>query len=220
MTHATLPLTDALRQYLLAHSLREPPILQALRAETTKLSAHAMQISPEQGQFMQLLIQLLGAHKALELGVYTGYSALSVALALPETGRLIACDINTETTAIAQRFWQQAGVAHKVTLRLAPALETLNALLTAGEAGSFDFVFIDADKQNYVSYYEKSLSLLRQGGLMMIDNVLWQGRVADENVQDPDTQAIRDLNQRVVADARVRISLLPLGDGVTLAQKC
>lgn len=178
-----------------------------------------MQISPEQGQLMALLVQLMGAKKTLELGVFTGYSALAVALALPADGQVIACDVSADYTAIAQRYWQMAGVAHKIDLRLGPALETLDQLRVEGHVESFDFAFIDADKRNYDSYYEKSLQLVRPGGLIAIDNVLWSGRVADPTVQDNRTQRIRALNEKIYQDPRVSLSLLPIADGLTLAVK-
>lgn len=219
MSHYTLNLTPQLYQYMLSASLREPKVLQELREETVKLPGSQMQISPEQGQFMALLMELLNAKKTIDIGVYTGYSALAVALALPEEGRVIGCDINPETSLIAKTFWQKAGVDHKIDLRLVPALETLDKLNTQGEAETFDFVFIDADKQNYLNYYEKSLPLLRRGGIVMIDNVLWGGDVADTTVNDASTVAIRAFNNVLHNDERVTISLLPLGDGVTLARK-
>jgi caffeoyl-CoA O-methyltransferase len=178
-----------------------------------------MQISPEQGQFMRLLIQLIGAKKTLEVGVFTGYSSLSVALALPADGKIIACDVSEEFTAIARRYWQEARVAEKIDLRLAPALETLDELLATGQAKTFDFAFIDADKENYDAYYERSLQLIRPGGLIAIDNVLWSGRIADPHIQDESTQAIRALNQKLRNDERVTLSLIPIGDGLTLALK-
>ncbi|MGB3694480.1 MAG: class I SAM-dependent methyltransferase [Spirulinaceae cyanobacterium] len=217
--HKNLNLSDRLHQYLLSVSLREAKILTQLRQETAQLPGARMQIAPEQGQFLALLVQLLGAKKTLEIGVFTGYSSLCVALALPADGKVIACDVNEESTAIAHRYWQQAGVSHKIDLRLAPALETLQQLLNLGEAGSFDFVFIDADKRNYDLYYEKSLQLLRVGGIIVIDNVLWGGKVADAEVQDPQTSAIRTLNEKLHKDTRVTISMLAIADGLTLAWK-
>lgn len=214
-----LNLDDTLYQYLLAVSLRESETLQALRTETAKLAAGRMQITPEQGQFMALLVQLIGARKALEIGVFTGYSSLVVAMALPDDGQLIACDVDERPTAIAQDYWQRAGVAHKIDLKLAPALDTLDALLAQGEAGSFDFAFIDADKRNYINYYERSLQLVRSGGLILLDNVLWSGRVADLDEQDARTIAIRELNQHLAQDPRIDLSLLPISDGLTLARK-
>jgi predicted O-methyltransferase YrrM len=219
MSTKTITLTESLHHYLLSVSLREPPILARLREETAQHPLANMQIAPEQGQFMALLVRLMGVKKCLELGVFTGYSALSVALALPPDGKLIACDVNEEWTSMARRYWQEAGVAHKIALRIAPALETLDKLLANGEAGSFDFAFIDADKENYTSYYERSLALVRHGGLIVIDNVLWSGRVADPNEQDMDTVAIRRFNTKLHFDERIALSMLPLADGLTLAYK-
>jgi predicted O-methyltransferase YrrM len=219
MSSQTINLDSRLHDYLLATSVREPEILQKLRQETASHPEAIMQISPEQGQFMRLLVQLMGAKKTLEVGVFTGYSSLSVALALPADGQIIACDVSEEFTAIARRYWQQAGVADKIDLRLAPALETLDALLADGQAGTFDFAFIDADKENYDGYYERSLQLVRPGGLITIDNVLWSGQVADPQFQDKSTQAIRALNNKLHDDQRVTLSLVPIGDGLTLALK-
>jgi predicted O-methyltransferase YrrM len=219
MSTKTITLTESLHHYLLSVSLREPPILARLREETAQHPLANMQIAPEQGQFMALLVRLMEAKKCLELGVFTGYSALSVALALPPDGKLIACDVNEEWTSMAWRYWQEAGVAHKIALRIAPALETLDKLLANGEAESFDFIFIDADKENYANYYERSLELVRHGGLIVIDNVLWSGRVADPNEQDMDTVAIRRFNTKLHLDERIVLSMLPLADGLTLAYK-
>lgn len=219
MSYRTLNLTPSLYAYMLSVSLREPAILKSLREETAKLSSFMMQISPEQGQFMAFLIGLINAKKTLEIGVYTGYSALAVALALPDDGRVIACDINATTSAIAKRFWIKAGVEQKIDLMLAPALETLDQLIKQGASNTFDFVFIDADKQNYPNYYERSLALVRPGGLILIDNVLWSGSVADPKNHDKQTESIRKLNKIVHTDPRVTLSLLPLGDGITLIQK-
>ncbi len=219
MSSNTLNLTPALYEYYQSHSLREPEVLQKLREQSDKMSMGHMQISPEQGQFMRLLIELLQAKKTLDIGVFTGYSALSVALALPPDGKVIGCDINVEWTKIARRFWEMAGVADKIDLRLAPALETLQTLIDGGEAGTFDFAFIDADKLNYLEYYEKALILIRAGGLIAIDNVLWSGDVADPAIDDKNTQAIREVNETVLHDERVTISMLPIGDGLTLARK-
>ncbi|OUL36688.1 SAM-dependent methyltransferase [Nostoc sp. T09] len=219
MSKRTIGLDEQLYSYLLSVSLRESEILQKLRQETATHPQGTMQISPEQGQFMRLLIQLIGAKKTLEVGVFTGYSSLSVALALPADGKIIACDVSEEFTAIARRYWQQAGVADKIDLRLAPALETLDELLAKGQAETFDFAFIDADKENYDGYYERSLQLIRPGGLIAIDNVLWSGRIADPQIQDESTQAIRALNQKLRDDERVTLSLIPIGDGLTLALK-
>lgn len=219
MTKKSLGLDDRLYNYLLSTSLREHEVLRRLREETASYRNAMMQIAPEQGQFMALLVQLLGAKKAVEIGVFTGYSSLSVALALPPDGKIIACDVSEEYTSVARRYWQEAGVADKVDLRIAPALETLDRLLAEGQAGTFDFAFIDADKGNYDGYYERSLQLLRPGGLIAIDNVLWGGDVADPEVQDNSTQAIRALNEKLHQDERVSLSLLPVADGLTLALK-
>lgn len=219
MTPKTLGLDDQLFQYLQAVSLREAAILTQLRQETSEHPLALMQISPEQGQFLALLVKLLGAKKTLDIGVFTGYSSLVVALALPPDGQVIACDVNEEYTAIAQRYWQQAGVASKIDLRLAPALDTLSQLLANGQSNSFDFAFIDADKQNYLAYYEQCLLLVRPGGLIAIDNVLWSGKVADPTVTDNRTQAIRNFNQFLLQDQRIFLSLVPIADGLTLALK-
>ncbi|AEG00909.1 class I SAM-dependent methyltransferase [Methylomonas methanica] len=211
--------TDAVYDYILTHSLREPLVLQKLRDETAGHALANMQIAAEQGQFMALLVELIGARSLLEIGVFTGYSSTSLALALPADGKLTACDISKKHTDVARRYWEMAGVAHKIDLRLGPALDTLDSLLADGLAGSYDLAFIDADKANYDGYYERSLSLLRQGGLILIDNVLWSGQVADPAFDDEDTQAIRALNAKIHADSRVTISLLPVADGLTLAVK-
>lgn len=215
----TIPVTEELAAYIRRSSLREPEILARLRAETARLPNAEMQIMPEQGQFLALLIHVLGAHRALEIGVFTGYSALWAALALPKDGRIIACDVNEEYTAVARRYWKEAGVEHKIDLRIAPALQTLDSLLALGAQGTFDFAFIDADKGNYGHYYERALQLLRPRGLILVDNVLWSGKVADNSVQDKDTSAIRDFNKKIAADERVWITLLPYADGLTLACK-
>jgi len=219
MANRTIDLTDRLYDYLLKVSLRESPLLAELRAETAKLPDAVMQISPEQGQFMALLVELIGARRAIEVGTFTGYSALCVASALPARGKLIACDISKEYTSVGRPYWERAGVAGKIDLRLGPALDTLRSLLAEGAAGSFDFAFIDADKKEYDGYYEAILELLRPGGLVAIDNVLWGGAVADSRKRDADTVAIRTLNKKLHGDERVSLSLLPIGDGVTLARK-
>jgi predicted O-methyltransferase YrrM len=219
MTRKTLNLTDALHDYLLSASLREPPVLRQLREETASEPLARMQIAPEQGQLMALLVRLMGARKALEIGVFTGYSSLAVAMALPEGGKLVALDNDAAWTATAQRYWASAGVADRIELRLAPALESLDRLVREGQAGSFDFAFIDADKDGYLAYYERCLALLRPGGLVAVDNVLWSGRVADPADDDEDTHALRDFNDFVLADQRVDLSMVPIGDGLTLARK-
>jgi predicted O-methyltransferase YrrM len=219
MSNRTISLTDSLYDYLLAVSLREPPLLRALRDETALLSQRAMQISPEQGQFMALLARLMGAKRCIEVGVFTGYSSLAVALALPDEGRIVACDVSEEWTAIARRYWHDAGVAPKIRLELAPALQTLDGLVAGGEAGQYDFAFIDADKTSYLAYYERVLQLLHPGGLVVVDNTLWSGRVADAAVTDADTVALRHFNEVLHRDDRVDLSLVPIGDGLTLARK-
>jgi predicted O-methyltransferase YrrM len=219
MSNKSIGLDDSLHNYLLSTSLREPQIAQLLREETARMESARMQIAPEQGQFMAFLVQLMGAKKTLEIGVFTGYSSLCVAQALPTDGRVVACDVSDEYTSIARRYWSAAGVAQKIDLRLAPAIETLDDLLGKGQAGTFDFAFIDADKENYWNYYKRSLELLRPGGLVAIDNVLWSGRVADDSIQDQNTKAIREFNQKIHRDERVDISMVPIADGLTLARK-
>ena len=219
MSNQSIGLSSDLYDYLLSVSIREHPVLTALRQHTASHAMSQMQISPEQGQFMALLVRLANVRKALEVGVFTGYSALSVALALPPDGQLVACDVSEEYTAIAREYWQKAGIADKIDLRLAPAQETLQQLIDSGEANTFDFAFIDADKSNYDTYYEQALVLVKSGGVIAIDNVLWYGRVADPDVTDNRTQRIRRLNQKIHEDDRVDLSLLPIGDGLTLARK-
>ncbi len=219
MSGRDLAIDDRLRDYIASVTPAEAPALRRLRAETKPLRGAGMQIGAAQGQLMQLLVRLIGAKRCLEVGTFTGYSALAVALALPADGRIVCCDINAEWTAIGRRHWEEAGMAGKIDLRLAPALETLDALIAAGEAGRFDFAFIDADKSNYDTYYERALVLLRPRGLIAIDNVLWSGAVADPAANDADTAALKRLNAKIAADARVQMTLLPIGDGVTLAVK-
>jgi predicted O-methyltransferase YrrM len=219
MGKQTLGLEQHIYNYLQSVSVREPEILQQLRQETDQHPLSQMQISPEQGQFMALLVQLMGAKKTLEVGVFTGYSSLVVALALPPSGKVVACDVSEEYTAIARRYWQQAGVADKIDLHIAPAMDTLDRLLANQEAETFDFAFIDADKSSYDGYYERALQLVRVGGLIAIDNVLWSGRVADPEVQDNRTNTIRALNQKLHQDSRITLSLVPIADGLTLALK-
>ena len=219
MGRQTLQLSDAVYQYLQDHSLRESDVLRRLREETATLKEARMQLSPEQGQLLTFLAELTGARKAIEVGTFTGYSALCVASALPNDGCLIACDVSETWTAIGQRYWEEAGVDRKIDLRIAPALETLDELLAAGEAGSYDFALIDADKENYKAYYERILLLLRSGGLLLVDNVLWSGKVADPNHIEESTLAIRAFNRKVHEDDRVSLSMLPIGDGMTLVRK-
>jgi len=219
MTRKTLNLTDQLYDYLLSVSLRETGLLRALRDETAKQPQAIMQITPDQGQLMALLITMLHAKKVIEIGVFTGYSSLCMAMALPVDGHIVACDTNKEYTDIARKYWQKAGVAHKVELILAPAIKTLDNLLARGEQGTYDFVFIDAGKPEYPNYYERSLQLIRKGGLIVIDNVLWYGKPADPDAKDKDTLAIRELNEMLYRDKRVNISMLAIADGLTLALK-
>lgn len=219
MSTRTFTLPDKLYRYLIDHSLREPDVLRRLREETSRLPMANMQIAPEQGQFLQLLVRMLRVKRALEVGVFTGYSSLAVALAMPHDGRLVACDLSEEWTSVARRYWKEAGVERKIDLRLAPALQTLDSMLTAGEAGTYDYAFIDADKTNYLNYYERVLRLLRPGGLLAVDNTLWNGAVADRRKRDKDTEAIRAFNRHLHSDSRIFLSLVPIGDGLTLALK-
>lgn len=219
MGKKSLGLDDRVYQYLLSVSLREADILAKLREETDRHPASIMQISPDQGQFMALLVKLLNAKKTLDIGVFTGYSSLVIALALPEDGKVVACDRDPNSTAIARRYWQTAGVEHKIDFHLAPALDTLDRLIANGETGSFDFAFIDADKRNYYNYYERALTLLRPGGVIAIDNVLWSGSVADPDDTDKRTVALKEFNQKLHQDSRVDISMLSIADGLSLALK-
>ncbi len=219
MSNRTIQVDDRLYPYILSVSLREPEIMARLRAETAQMKYSNMQIAPEQGQFMALLAQLLGARRCLEIGVFTGYSALAVARVLPADGVVIACDMNEEWTVVARRYWAEAGVADRIDLRLGPALDTLAELLDDGQAETFDFAFIDADKLEYRDYYERVLKLLRPGGLVSVDNVLWAGSVADPEKLDEETEAIRAFNEFLHRDERVDLSLVPIGDGLSLARK-
>jgi caffeoyl-CoA O-methyltransferase len=219
MSRVYTPITDEMSDYIRGVSLREPEALRRQRLDTDDHPQASMQIAPEQGQFLHLLARLVGARRTIEVGVFMGYSSAWVALALPPGGRIIACDVNEEYTARARRTWQEAGVADRIELRLRPAIETLDALLAEGQAGSFDFAFIDADKSNYWNYYERVFELVRPGGLIVIDNVLWHGAVIDPADQSRDTEAIREFNRKIHADARVAVSLATLGDGLMLACK-
>lgn len=219
MSNRTTQIDARLHDYLLQHSVRESDLKRRLREATAVLEMHRMQIAPEQGQFMALLVELTGAKRIIEVGTFTGYSALCMAEAMGAEGELICCDLSEEWTSIARDFWREAGVDERIDLRLAPALETLDALLEQGRAGAFDLAFIDADKTGYAGYFERCLSLLRPGGLMLLDNMLWDGKVADPGNQDEDTQAIRALNDALLDDQRVSISLVPIGDGVSMARK-
>ena len=205
--------------YVYSVSLRESDVIRRLRAETDTLPEAVMQSASEQGALLTLLLQMLSARRTLEIGVFTGYSTLCTALALPDDGKIIACDVSREFTDIGRKYWQEANVAHKIDLRLAPALATLDALLAEGQAGTFDFAFIDADKSNYGGYYERALQLVRAGGLIVIDNTLWYGKPLDPTIQDADTIAIRALNQKLHTDERVTLAMLPIADGMTLALK-
>ncbi len=217
MSNKTLNLTEPLYQYLLDHSLREPVVMQELREMTATLPEHNMQIAPEQAQFMQLLIRLMGAKRGLEVGTFTGYSALAFALTLPEDGQLVCCDLSREWMKMGEPFWNKAGVEKKIDFKQGEALNTLNALIKAGEKDQFDFSFIDADKENYQHYYECCLQLVRPGGLIMIDNTLWDGAVCDTENQDKSTVAIRAFNTGIHRDKRIHLSHIPIADGLTLA---
>ena len=218
MSNRTIQLDDRTYDYLLAHSLREAPALAKLRAETASHPQVNMQIAPEQGQFMQMLVRLTGARRAIEVGVFTGYSSLAVMLAMPKDARLLALDVSEEFTAIARRHWQAAGVADRIELVIAPARDTLDARIAAGESGRYDFAFIDADKGGYLAYYERLMKLVRPGGLIAVDNTLWSGEVADPENRDSDTVALREFNDVLHKDPRIDLALLPVGDGLTLAR--
>lgn len=219
MSSEHIQVTDSLVEYIRSVTHQEPDVMKRLREETLLDPLARMQISPEQGAFFTLLTRLCHFRRTLEVGVFTGYSSLAVARALPADGRITACDVSEEWTAVARKYWQLAGVANKIDLRLAPATETLDALLADGHAGTYDFAFIDADKPNYPNYYERALQLVRSGGLIATDNTLWHGRVIDPAVQDDDTVALRDYNKKLAADDRIYLSLLAIGDGLTLAVK-
>lgn len=212
-------LPDAIQQYIIDTTLRDLPVLRDLREETAKLPNAGMQTGADQVQLLQLLVRAIGARRCIEVGVFTGYSALGVALALPEDGHIVACDVSEEYTAIARRYWQRAGVGQKVDLRLAPATRTLDELIAGGESGRFDFAYIDADKTGYDAYYERCLQLLRPSGLLTIDNVLWSGEVVHRDAADPDTVALRALNEKIGKDERVDAGLVPIGDGLMIVRK-
>ena len=219
MSNRTIRMNDGIEAYLRRVSVRETDVQRRLREETASLEHAGMQICPEQGQLMRMLAGLTGARRAIEVGVFTGYSALCVALALPEDGELVACDVSEEWTAVARRYWAEAGVASKIRLHLAPALDTLDDLIRAGRGGEFDIAFIDADKAGYDAYYERCLELLRPDGLVMVDNVLWGGAVADKDDQSDDTAALRAFNAKLGGDSRIELCMLPVGDGLTIARK-
>jgi predicted O-methyltransferase YrrM len=216
VSNASIGLSQELHAYLVKVGVREPDVLRRLRERTAAIPEHGMQIAPEQGAFMALLVKVMGARQCLEVGTFTGYSSTAVALALPPEGRLVCCDVSREWTDTARETWTEAGVADRVELRLGPALETLDQLLAEGGGGRFDFAFIDADKPNYDGYVERALRLVRAGGVIAIDNVLWSGRVADPSVDDESTVAIRSLNEKLAADDRVEVAMVPIGDGLTL----
>lgn len=219
MTNRTISIDDHLHRYLLEHSVRETALMRELREVTAQHTLARMQIGPEQGQFMALLVELIAARRIIEIGTFTGYSALCLAQAMPGDGRLLCCDVSEEYTAVGVPFWERAGVRERIELKIAPALETLDALLADGHAETFDMAFIDADKTNYLNYYTRCLALVRRGGLLLFDNTLWNGAVADPTDETPDTQALRALNRALRDDERISISLVPIGDGLTLARK-
>ena len=217
MSTGILNLTNNLRNYLWEKGMQEHPVLAELREETAQIPESVMQICPEQGALMANLIRLMSAKKTIEIGTFTAYSALAVALALPDDGKIVACDISEEWTSVGKKKWEQAGVGDKIDLRIAPALETLEGLMAEGQEGTFDFAFIDADKANYLDYYKMCLKLVRKGGVIAIDNVLWSGAVIQTDINDVDTVAIRELNDYLVHDERVALSMVPVGDGLTIA---
>jgi predicted O-methyltransferase YrrM len=219
MSRNYTPITDAMAQYIREVTLREPEPLRRLRESTENHPRASMQIAPEQGQFLHVLTKLIGGRNVLEIGAFMGYSSSWIALALPPGGKIVACDVSEEYAVIARNTWREAGVEDKIALRVAPALETLDSLIAAGQTGTFDLAFIDADKSNYSHYYERALQLVRKGGLIAVDNTLWDGRVIDPNVTDADTEAIRAFNRKLKDDARIALTLATIGDGVTLACK-
>jgi predicted O-methyltransferase YrrM len=219
MSTRSFYLPDLIDKYIIDTTLRDEPLLRELRNETAKMPNARMQTGADQVQFLQLLVRLIGARRCLEVGVFTGYSALGVAMALPDDGRIVACDVSVEYTSVAKRYWERAGVSNKIDLYLAPATETLDGLIKAGETERYDFAYIDADKAGYDDYYERCLTLIRPNGLITIDNVLWGGDVAADDVDDDDTVALRRLNAKIGGDERVDASLLPLGDGLMVVRK-
>lgn len=219
MSVTTLGLSKPVRDYLIDHSVRQTAVQKALAGETAKLPMARMQSSPESAQFLGLLAALIGAKRIVEVGVFTGYATLAMALALPKGGRIVALDVSEDYTKIARKHWKKAKVEKKIDLRLAPALESLDKMLAKGAAGTFDMAFIDADKENYLGYYERVLKLLRRGGLVAVDNVLWGGSVADPKDKSASTRAIRAFNKKLKGDKRVDVSMVPIADGVTLARK-
>jgi caffeoyl-CoA O-methyltransferase len=219
MANKTIGLSDELAAYVLEVGTREPGVLARLREETAALPEHGMQIAPEQGAFLALLVELTGTRRCLEIGTFTGYSSTAVAMALPADGRIVCCDISEAWTSMARRYWDEAGVAGKIDLRIAPATETLDGLLADGAESTYDFAFVDADKSGYDGYYERLLRLVRPGGLIVLDNRLWSGRVVEQDTADEDTQALQALNRKLAGDDRISLCLLPVADGVTLARR-
>ena len=219
MTNKTIGLSDQLQEYVVQVGVREPEVLARLRAETAAIPEYGMQVSADEGAFLALLVELMGARRCIEVGTFTGYSSTAVALALPPDGELVCCDVSEEWTTVARRYWAEAGVTDKIDLRLAPAVETLDDLIAAGGEETYDFAFVDADKPGYAAYYERLLRLVRPGGLIAFDNTLWDGRVVDPDADDADTVAIRELNSMLAGDERVSLCLLPIADGVTLARR-
>jgi len=219
MANKTIGISDELAAYVVAVGTREPDVLARLREETAALPRHGMQVAPEQGAFLALLVELIGARRCIEVGTFTGYSSTAVALAMPADGHLVCCDVSEEWTSMARRYWDEAGVADRIDLHIAPASQTLDRLLLDGEEGSYDFAFVDADKAGYDAYYERLLRLVRPGGLIALDNTLWSGAVLDEDATDDDTVALRALNAKLATDARITVCLLPIADGVTLARR-
>ena len=219
MANKTIGLSDELAAYVVDVGTREPGVLARLRVETAALPEHRMQIAPEQGAFLALLVELIGARRCLEIGTFTGYSSTAVAMALPDDGRIVCCDVSEAWTSVARRYWDEAGVARKIDLRIAPATETLDGLLADGAESTYDFAFVDADKSGYDGYYERLLRLVRPGGLIALDNTLWSGRVLDQDAEDEDTRALQALNRKLSGDDRISLCLLPMADGVTLARR-
>jgi predicted O-methyltransferase YrrM len=219
MANRTIGLSDELAAYVVEFGSREPDVLARLREETAAIPQHGMQIAPDEGAFLALLVELIGARRCIEVGTFTGYSSTAVALALPEDGQLVCCDVSEEWTSLARKYWGEAGVADRIDLRLAPAAETLDQLLAAGEADAFDFAFVDADKTGYDGYYERLLRLVRRGGLIAFDNTLWGGEVLNRDTDDENTRALQALNAKLARDERITLCLLPMADGVTLARR-
>jgi len=219
MSNTTIGISDELAAYIVKVGTREPEVLARLRDETAEIPQHGMQIAPEEGAFLAMLVELTGARRCIEVGTFTGYSSTAVALALPEDGLLVCCDVSEEWTAVARRYWDRAGVAEKIDLRIAPAADTLDQLLADGEQAAYDFAFVDADKTGYDGYYERLLRLVRPGGLIAFDNTLWGGKVLEQDARDADTRAIQALNAKLADDERVTLCLVPLADGVTLARR-